>query len=98
MNANGTHTTEPSARPGERVMEFSDTMKAALADQDYIAAEYNRGTWSPYAGQFIAVVDRQYRGQGSSPIELRARVVAELGVRPGRVAINYIECPDDLYI
>lgn len=98
MNVNGTHTSEPSARPGERIVEFNENMKAALADHDYIAEEYNRGTWVPYAGHFIAVVDRQFRGHGDNPNELRAKVAKELGVPPGRVAVDYIESPEDLYI
>jgi hypothetical protein len=99
MNTNGTHaTSEPAARPGERVIEFNENMKAALADHEYIHEEYNRGTWAPYAGHFIAVVDRQLRGHADDPRELRARVANELGVPPGRVAVSYVECPEDLYI
>lgn len=95
MNANGTHTSGPSARPDERVVELPDYLKAACRDLDYINDEYNRGGWVEYEGQYIAVVDKVVRAHGMMPSELRAKVVAELGVPPGRVAISYIESAAD---
>jgi hypothetical protein len=95
MNVNGTHTSEPSARPGERVVELPDSLKAAVADLDYINDEYNRGGWVEYEGQYIAVVDKVVRAHGMMPRELVDKVVAELGVPRGRVAVSYIESAED---
>jgi hypothetical protein len=95
MNVNGTHTSEPPARPDERVVDLPEYLKAACRDLDYINDEYNRGGWVEYEGQYIAVVDKEVRAHGMMPRELRDQVAAELGVPRGRVAISYIESPED---
>lgn len=95
MNVNGTPTPEPTARPDERPVELPAYLKAACADLDYINDEYNRGGWVEYEGQYIAVVDNVVRAHGMIPRELVEKVVAELGVPRGRVAISYIESAED---
>ena len=95
MNVNGTHTTDPTARPAERGTQLPDHLIAAGRDLEYIIEEYNRGGWVEYEGQYIAVVDQVVRAHGMMPRELRDQVVAELGVLPGRVAIDYIPHPKD---
>jgi len=83
---------EPTARP----LDLDADARGLLADSDWIDDEYNRGCWAAYVGQYVAVASRKLLAHGTDPNRTRADAATASGLAPRRIAVAFIEHPDQL--
>lgn len=76
--------------PGDLVMEFDEEGLAALADENWVNEEYDKGTFDEFRGNYIAVVNKKVLGHGKNPHKLRELVSAETGIRANRIITTLI--------
>lgn len=81
-------------RPDDIYLELDAEGLAAQADVAWIDEEHNKGSFTAYLGEYIAVVGKQLLGHHKSLKVLRNQVSLATGHSPSRIVTTFIERPE----
>lgn len=81
-------------RTDDIYLELDAEGLAAQADVAWIDEEHNKGSFTAYLGEYIAVVGKQLLGHHKSLKVLRNQVSQTTGHSPSRIVTTFIERPE----
>jgi hypothetical protein len=89
-----TATAHPTGNSGTDTNGAVEPLRVSdevLKDWEWVFAGLNKGHFSQYRGQHIAVVDQHVVASDRDPLRLRETTAAAKGIEPDRIVVTYVD-------